>query len=159
MIVLVPSPFLMESYGMLKRSWMMSLLLVTLFPLKFAYADVVLMSGVNACQDVVGHWSGTAIVSSRITGDCLYRGNGIVDGIDARGNFSFHLQANKDKGSDICPANVNHTLSANCVNGAITLKTNYGNLTGTMSGKTGHASGKVSFMGLSAKISVQLQKV
>lgn len=135
----------------------------TVFALAFSTissADIFLSTfSADSCENLAGKWQGTGKVTNWAIGECLYRGEGNVNHVDENGVFTLTLTVNKDSGSVLCPNHVTQVLPGMCRDGKISLKTDYGSLTGGISGNAGTAKGTISIAtGISADVVVQLRK-
>jgi hypothetical protein len=113
----------------------------------------------NSCDTISGHWSGTGKASNWLLGDCVYHGSGDVSTLDSTGHFSVAVNADKDSGSPFCPDHAGQTLNAMCSNGVVTIKTEFGSLSGTFTNNTGTAKGTLSVSpGLDADVSIKFTR-
>lgn len=95
----------------------------------------------NACEHITGEWVGTGKASNWFIGECIYRGSGNASTLDASGNFSVTVVADKQSGSIFCPAHTTKQLNGNCFNGDVQFITEYGAIKGTFADNQGEASG------------------
>lgn len=95
----------------------------------------------NACENISGEWIGMGRASNWFIGECVYHGAGTASALDAAGNFSITVIADKDSGSIFCPAHTTKLLSGNCVNGDVEFMTEYGAIKGNFADNVGQANG------------------
>lgn len=95
-----------------------------------AHADFTFYSGANTCENVPGNWSGSGKATNWLIGECVYNGAGTISALDMDGNFSIEVNSDKRSGSLVCPEHNTTKLKGVCVNGVVTIKTEYGNLNG-----------------------------
>lgn len=144
----------------MKQKVLMGVMVATMFLANTSHANFTFYSSnSNGCEQVSGRWSGTGKASNWLIGDCVYQGLGTISTVDAAGKLVLDVDVNKRSGSVLCPGHASQKLTGTCVNGTVTLNTGYGNLSGNFSQNQGSARGKLSFLGLSADISVQFQRI
>lgn len=126
-----------------------------------AHANVTMQSyAANACASIPGQWSGSATAKHWMIGECVYKGSGVASQIDASGNFTLQFTANKDSGNFLCPGSVTESLPGKCVSGKITITTDYGKLTGSLTETSGQAKGTLHISpGVEADLSIKIQRV
>lgn len=124
------------------------------------HADIVIsFDAPNTCANLDGSWSGTSKVSHWLSGICTYHGTGTIIFIDAFGHFRVSGRADKDSGSFLCPAQISEQLSGVCVDGLMTIKTDFAVVTGTLSGNSGSAQGRLTLSpGLDVDVFAQAHK-
>lgn len=133
--------------------------LVILFFMPMAYAEFSLYSTTGSCESVPGHWLGRGKASSWLLGTCKYHGWGTIAALDSTGHFTLNVSADKDSGSFVCPNHASEKLQGVCVNGVVTIMTDYGSLKGSFSQDSGDAKGKLTVSpGMEANISLQFQR-
>lgn len=143
----------------MKRNLVAGFMVVSMTFASLSYADYSFHLSENTCDQIAGTWEGTGRAYNWLIGTCIYHGTGQVSTVDSSGNFSVDASADKDSGSIVCPNHANETLYGTCVNGFVTIKTDYGDLTGTFTNTTGSASGTVTVSpGMSADVSVQFKR-
>lgn len=114
----------------------------------------------NACEYVAGQWTGSGKATNWFIGECIYHGSGSSSTLDPAGNFTIQVSADKDSGSILCPSHAEKQLSGVCQNGAVTIMTEYGNMTGGFTKNTGEAKGTLSVgPGMNAEVTLQFQRV
>lgn len=145
----------------MKRNVLMGIMAVTMSFMNMSHADFTFHSNdPNACEYVAGHWSGTGKAHNWLLGDCVYYGLGTASILDNAGNFIMEVTADKDSGSFLCPNHSSKRLSGVCVNGVVTVMTQYGNLAGNFLSNSGEASGTLSVAsGMSADVMIQFLRV
>lgn len=145
----------------MKRNVLMGLMVATMSFANVSYANFIFHSNVsNACENVSGSWSGTGKASNWFVGECVYHGSGNVSRVDSTGSFKIDVSADKDSGSFLCPNHATEQLKGVCVNGAVTILTDFGNLTGNFSPNEGSANGVLSVSpGMDAEVSIQFRRV
>lgn len=126
-----------------------------------SHADAIFYSSLaNACEYISGHWAGTGKASNWVLGDCIYHGAGTVSSLDATGHFKIEVASDKDSGSILCPNHATKQLTGICLNGVVTIMTEYGNMTGSFSQNSGSAKGTLSVApGMNADVVIQFQRV
>ncbi len=126
-----------------------------------SHADATLYSGVaNACEYISGHWAGTGKASNWVIGECIYHGAGTISTLDTTGHFRIEVTSDKDSGSILCPNHTSKQLTGICINGVVTIMTEYGNLAGNFSQNAGNANGTLSVApGMNADVEIQFQRV
>ena len=145
----------------MKKAFIVSMTIAAMSFTTLSKADVMLHTFLaNSCEDLVGNWVGSAKVTSWTIGQCIYRGNGNVQSIDKSGNFALYLKVNKESGSVLCPTQAEKIIPGNCLNNKVTLQTNYGNITGSIAGTVGSATGTLQIMfGVTADVVIGIRKV
>jgi hypothetical protein len=125
-----------------------------------SYADIQLYSNdENVCSSIAGNWIGTGTVQNPLIGVCRYHGIGTISLVDEVGHFNLKLNTEKDSGSLLCPSHSESVFNGTCLNGAIKLSTPYGDLSGTLSGNTGIASGTLRVSpGINADVVVKFNR-
>ncbi|VVC75878.1 hypothetical protein AQUSIP_11790 [Aquicella siphonis] len=125
-----------------------------------SYADITMHSyAANACQKLSGQWAGTGTAKNWMIGQCEYSGSGTASSVDAAGNFTLKFNADKDSGSMLCPKHTSQQMSGKCINGDITINTEYGSLKGSLSEKTGEAKGTLHISpGVQADLTIRIQR-
>jgi len=125
-----------------------------------SYANYNFHSGQpNACEYIAGQWSGSGKATNWML-ECTYHGSGFSSSLDAAGNFTIDVVADKDSGSFLCPSHAEKHLMGNCQNGDVTIITEYGNMIGSFTKNTGEAKGTLSVApGMSADVTLQFQRV
>jgi hypothetical protein len=89
----------------------------------------------------------------------MYRGSGTASAIDAAGNFTADLTADRYSGSSLCPDHAAEHLTGVCRNGKVVITTNYGKLDGDFSKNGGTAKGTVTISpGINVDLSIQFQR-
>ncbi|WP_392537523.1 hypothetical protein [Legionella sp. 227] len=135
----------------------------TVAALSFAHianADFTFNSGSNSCDDISGNWSGSGKASNWLIGECVYNGAGTVSAVDKEGNLNIEVTADKRSGSLVCPDHNTTQLKGICVNGTVTIKTEYGNLSGIFSKTSGSAKGRLTVSpGMDVDVSIQFKRV
>lgn len=126
----------------------------------FAHANFTFHSNIaNACDHVPGHWAGKGKATNRMI-ECTYHGYGTSSALDSAGKFTMELVADKDSGSFLCPGHAEKKLVGVCVNGEVTLMTDYGNLIGGFTENMGDATGELSIgLGMGADVSLHFDRV
>lgn len=122
-------------------------------------ADFLIHSATNlSCPMLMGNWTGSGKVSNWAV-DCSYRGSATVHSMDQSGNFIFDITVDKTGGSFVCPNHSSKSLAGSCQDGRIVFKTNYGHLTGNVSGDAGYAEGTLTISpGISADVKINIQR-
>lgn len=145
----------------MKRTLLMGFTAATLSFANMSHADATFHSNIpNACEYISGHWAGTGKASNWVIGECIYHGSGTVSTVDNTGHFKVEVTSDKDSGSLLCPAHTTKQLKGMCINGVVTIMTEYGNLAGYFSQNTGDAKGTLSVApGMSADVEIQFQRV
>ena len=125
-----------------------------------SHADYILHSNSsNSCEHISGQWSGTGQAYNWMLGHCKYHGSGVVSTPDPEGNFTITVNAYKDSGSILCPSHSIRQLHAKCINGMVTIHTEFGNLLGNFSENDGNAQGTLSVApGVEAKVEIEFQR-
>lgn len=125
---------------------------------KAAHADFTFYASSNDCKNVSGDWKGSGTASHWLL-ECAYNGSGTISYIDNSGNFSLDVTADKQSGSILCPQHTEHKLKGVCVDGVVTVKTEYGNLTGVFSENTGSSNGTLNVSaGIDVAVAIQFQR-
>lgn len=124
------------------------------------HADYIFHSNrSNVCEQISGQWSGNGHAYNWLIGTCKYHGSGTVSTPDAEGKFTITVTAYKDSGSFLCPSTSTKQLDAECIDGAATIHTEYGNLLGSFSDRKGSAEGTLSVApGMKAQIAIAFQR-
>lgn len=124
-----------------------------------AHADYLFYSSAaDACEQISGHWIGSGKAESWLA-DCAYHGQGYASAVDAAGNFSIDVSADKDSGSFICPSHTERKLMGNCANGVVTFRSDYGNITGVYANNSGTAVGTLTASpGIDVDVSIQFTR-
>ncbi|MCL9684349.1 hypothetical protein [Legionella maioricensis] len=145
----------------MKKILLMGLTAATLSFTPVSQADITVHSNTpDACEYIAGHWAGTGKASNWVIGECIYHGAGTVSTVDNTGSFKIEVTSNKDSGSLLCPAHAKKRLTGTCINGVVTIKTEYGDLAGHFSQNSGDAKGTLSVArGISADVVIQFQRV
>lgn len=124
-----------------------------------SHADFTFYSGANMCGDVPGNWAGSGKASNWLI-ECAYDGAGTVSTLDSAGNFTIEVNADKRSGSLVCPSHNTTKLKGVCVNGTVTIKTEYGNLNGIFTKNSGSAKGKLTVSpGIALDVAIQFKRV
>ncbi|MFC3909751.1 hypothetical protein ACFORL_11785 [Legionella dresdenensis] len=114
----------------------------------------------NVCDNLAGNWAGSGKASNWIIGTCSYHGTGTISAVDSNGRFSVKVSADKDSGNLLCPAHAAKQLTGTCLNGIITIITEYGDLAGNFSENNGQAKGTLTVApGIKADVLVNFQRV
>lgn len=143
----------------MKRVLSIGLSVAAMFTATMSHADFTFYSTkADSCETISGTWSGSGKGSNWLLGECAYHGEGIISTLDETGQFTLNISVDKDSGSFICPKHEEQSLKGTCVNGVVTLLTDYGNLTGDFSDNAGSASGSLSAMGMSVEVSAQFHR-
>ncbi|MCW8444093.1 hypothetical protein OQJ19_01190 [Fluoribacter gormanii] len=125
-----------------------------------SHADFTFYSGSSKCEDVPGNWAGSGKASNWLIGECVYNGSGTVGALDSAGNFAIEVNADKRSGSVLCPSHNTTKLRGICVNGTVTIKTEYGNLNGVFSKNSGSANGKLTVSpGMDVDVAIKFNRV
>lgn len=144
----------------MKRTLLMTSLVPMLIFGNLTYANFSFHSSAqDSCEYVTGRWDGAGKVSNWFLGSCTYHGVGVLGSLDSNGVFTAEVTAYKDSGSFFCPKKAKEKFTGVCVNGLVTMNTNYGNLNGSFSQSEGNAQGTLSIApGMSAEVSIQFQR-
>lgn len=144
----------------MKRALIAGLSIIILSLTNQSYAHSTLYSNdPNACEHVAGQWVGTGTASNWFLGECAYHGSGSISPLDDTNKFTVDLSVDKNSGSFLCPGHVHKVISGTCLNGTVTLNTEYGDLTGIFSQESGEANGTLTVSpGINATISIQFQR-
>lgn len=111
------------------------------------------------CSTISGGWSGRGKAHNWLLGSCTYHGKGTVSSVDSNGRFFAQVEVDKDHGVGLCPQHVTERIDAQCVNGLVTVKTDFGSLRGTFTSNSGKASGVLSVApGIEADVTIQLSR-
>ena len=111
----------------------------------------------ESCESIAGSWSGKGKATNWLLGSCTYHGSGIVSAVDSTGHFSVRTTADKDYGNKLCPEHATEQLNGVCLNGVVTIKTDFGSLKGNFSENNGSAKGTLSVSpGIDADVSIHL---
>lgn len=130
-----------------------------LFFINMAHADFTFYSEMNKCEDVPGNWAGSGKASNWLI-ECSYNGAGTVSALDDAGNFAIEVDADKRSGSFMCPDHHSTRLKGTCVNGRVTIKTEYGNLSGIFTKNSGSAKGSLNVSpGIDVDVAIQFKRV
>ncbi|CAM2968266.1 Uncharacterised protein [Legionella steigerwaltii] len=125
-----------------------------------AHADFTFYSGTNTCDEIPGNWSGSGKANNWLIGECVYDGSGTIGALDKDGRFNIAVESDKRSGSMVCPDHNSTKLKGTCVNGTVTINTEYGNLNGIFSKTSGSAKGKLSVSpGMDVDVSIQFKRV
>ncbi|KTD56329.1 hypothetical protein Lsan_3017 [Legionella santicrucis] len=124
----------------MKGKSFIGLMVIALSLTKAAYADFTFYSSTNDCKHVSGDWKGSGTASHWLV-ECAYEGSGTISGVGREGGFTVDVEAYKLSGSSLCPHHTKHKLTGVCVNGVVTIKTEYGNLSGYFSTDSGSSNG------------------
>ncbi|QMT59867.1 hypothetical protein [Legionella sp. PC997] len=144
----------------MKQKLLIGFTAVALTFASISYADFTFYSGSNNCEDIPGNWAGSGKASNWLIGECHYNGAGIVGAVDTTGHFAIEVNADKRSGSLICPEHHSTKLRGICVNGTVTIKTEYGNLNGIFSQNSGSAKGKLTVSpGMDVDVAIQFKRV
>lgn len=145
----------------MNRFLLTGLTAATMFFINISHADFTFHSmAPDSCEHVTGQWAGTGEASNWILGSCTYHGIGSTGPIDLAGNFIISVVAEKESGSYLCPSTATKQLVGNCINGVVTIMTEYGNLNGNFSSTAGDANGRLYVgPGIYADVSLQFQRV
>lgn len=124
------------------------------------YADYSFrLANNNSCESISGSWSGKGKATNWLIGSCTYHGTGTVGPVDSTGHFTVHAEADKDHGTPLCPDHASEQLTAVCLNGVVTIKTDFGSLKGNFSSNNGSAKGTLSVSpGMEADVSIQFYR-
>ena len=141
----------------MKRSLLMGFLAATMSFTSLSYADFTFhSSSQNACEAISGPWSGSGKAYNWFIGECKYHGSGVASALDETGRFTVEVNATKDSGNFLCPAQATEKLIGICADGNAVIITQYGNLTGSFSQNAGNAGGTLSVSpGMNAEVSIQ----
>jgi hypothetical protein len=144
----------------MQRNLRLSLMIAAMSFINAAHANFRLHAAdAFSCDYITGHWAGTAKAYNWFVGDCLYHGNLTVSTVDNEGNFSMDITADKDVGSSMCPTHVGLQFKGACSQGAIAMRTDYGNLTGSFSKFAADVKGTITLApGVNAEVSIQMQR-
>ncbi|ASQ46165.1 hypothetical protein [Legionella clemsonensis] len=145
----------------MKRYLLTGLMLTAFSFTSVSYADFIFQSAHStACEDIPGKWTGHGKATNWLTGECQYHGAGILSSLDSSGHFKVEVTADKDSGSVLCPKHAHEELMGACMNGVVTIMTEYGNLAGHFSRNQGNAQGTLSVgPGMSAEVFVVFERV
>ena len=145
----------------MKRNVRIGLMAAALSFANMSYADFIFRTNnPNACESLAGQWAGTGKAYNWLVGTCIYHGIGLISTLDSSGSFTVDSAADKDSGSFLCPNHAARQLTGNCINGVITVKTEYGNLTGTISANSGDAKGTLTISpGVTAEVTTTFSRV
>ena len=123
-----------------------------------AYAEYSFsLANTESCESIAGSWSGKGKATNWLLGSCTYYGTGIVSIVDNTGHFSVRIIADKDYGNKLCPEHATEQLNGVCLNGVVTIKTDFGSLKGNFSENNGSAKGTLSVSpGIDADVSIHL---
>ena len=114
----------------------------------------------NACEHIPGHWVGTGQATNWFIGTCVYHGSGSTSALDSTGHFTMEVTAKKDSGNYLCPNEAAKQLHGVCINGVVTIMTEYGELAGNFSENNGDAGGTLAVgPGMSADIAIQFHRI
>lgn len=123
-----------------------------------AYADFTFYSSTNNCNNVSGNWKGSGTASNWLI-ECAYEGSGTISGLAHDGGFKLDVEAHKISGSGLCPQHTKHSLTGVCVNGVVTVKTEYGNLSGYFSTDSGSSNGTLTVApGIEVDVAIQFHR-
>ncbi|KTD06926.1 hypothetical protein [Legionella jamestowniensis] len=124
------------------------------------YANFILRSASpTVCEDIPGRWHGHGKATNWLIGECKYHGRGSLSSLDSSGYFRIEVTADKDSGSVLCPKHAHEELKGSCIDGVVTIMTNYGNLAGHFSPTQGKAQGTLSVgAGMSAEVLVVFER-
>ncbi|CEG55814.1 hypothetical protein [Legionella fallonii] len=144
----------------MKERLLLVLMTVMLCYTNLSHADYIFHSNnTNSCEHISGSWAGKGQAYNWILGSCKYHGSGTVSIPDKDGNFAITVSAYKDSGSSLCPNHSAKQLHGVCINGEVTIHTEFGNLLGTFSEHEGNAQGTLYVApGIDAKIEIQFQR-
>jgi hypothetical protein len=125
-----------------------------------AYAEYhFYLANSSACNTISGEWSGKGKASNWLLGSCTYHGTGTISAVDTSGHFTAMVSAQKDHGPALCPAHISQQVHAVCLNGEMTIKTDFGRLNGTFGTNSGSANGTLSVSpGIEADVSMQFYR-
>ncbi|PWY56466.1 hypothetical protein DGG96_02380 [Legionella qingyii] len=144
----------------MKQKLLIGFTAVSLTFASISHADFTFYSGSSNCEDIPGNWSGSGKASNWLIGECVYNGAGTVGALDSAGNFPIEVNADKRSGSIMCPRHNTTKLRGICVNGTVTIKTEYGNLNGIFSKNSGSANGKLTVSpGMDVDVAIQFKRV
>ncbi|KTD10654.1 hypothetical protein Lgra_1620 [Legionella gratiana] len=125
-----------------------------------AHADFTFYSSTNDCKNVSGNWKGAGTATHNRWIKCHYEGSGTISELDSAGNFTLEVEARKLSGSTFCPSYTKHALTGVCTNGQVTVKTEYGNLTGNFSTNSGSSNGTLTVLpGIDVDVEILFQRV
>ncbi|STY28873.1 Uncharacterised protein [Legionella wadsworthii] len=129
-----------------------------LFFTSLTHADFTFYSGTSSCEDVPGSWVGSGKASNWLI-ECFYNGAGTISTLDNAGNFNIEVNADKRSGSLVCPDHNYTKLRGTCVNGTVTIKTEYGNLNGNFSKNSGTSKGTLSVApGVDVNVAIEFKR-
>lgn len=124
----------------------------------FAHMSFKLLDS-KSCDSLEGQWTGKGKATNWLVGTCVYNGTGVVYPSDSKGVSTVQVTADKESGSFLCPNHTTENLKAVCSNGLISVKTQYGNINGTITPRSGQASGTlVVGPGIEAEVSLQFSR-
>ena len=124
-----------------------------------SHADFTFHSSMSdACEFVSGKWTVSGKGSNWFVGECKYHGIGTISTLDATGHFKIDVSADKDSGSFLCPDHDERQLDGKCVNGVVTILTEFGDISGNFSQNSGTAQGTLSGMGIEFDVSARFQR-
>ena len=144
----------------MKRSVLSGFLLTTMMVTSIAHADFKFYSNSSdICNNISGEWNGKGSASNWLIGTCIYHGKGTIGTPDSTGRFTLNLDIEKDSGNFLCAKHTIREFSGTCVNGDVTIITEFGNLQGTFSENSGSASGTLTaVLGMTIDVSTQFQR-
>ncbi|KTD67241.1 MULTISPECIES: hypothetical protein [Legionella] len=144
----------------MKQKLLIGFTAVALSLAHMAHADFTFYSGANNCDEIPGNWAGSGKATNWLIGECAYNGSGTLGELDTNGSFDIEVSADKSSGSFVCPDHNTTKLKGVCVNGKVTIKTEYGNLSGIFSKTSGSAKGTLSVSpGMDVDVSIQFKRV
>lgn len=113
----------------------------------------------NACEQISGLWVGSGSASNWAIGECVYHGLGTASSLDSAGQFTIEVTADKESGTFLCPEHTTTKLGGICVDGVVTVITEYGNLLGNYANNTGAAKGTITVSpGIYAEVSIAFER-
>jgi hypothetical protein len=143
----------------MKGKFLIGLAIATLSLTNAAHADFTFYSEDHHCKHVHGSWSGSGKAHHWLIGTCEYNGSGTISELDSNGHFGLQVKADKQSGSLLCPRHTEHALTGKCVNGEVTVMTEYGNLTGIFSEHSGTSSGTLNVSaGVNVDVEIQFKR-
>ncbi|HHF7365234.1 TPA: hypothetical protein ACPSKY_000327 [Legionella bozemanae] len=143
----------------MKQKLLIGFTVVALSFATISHADFTFYSSANSCDDVPGNWIGSGKASNWLI-ECVYNGSGTVSTLDSAGNFNIEVSADKRSGSILCPDHHTTKLMGVCANGAVTIKTEFGNLNGIFTKNSGNAKGRLNVSpGVDVDVAIQFRRV
>lgn len=124
------------------------------------WADYLLYSAdPDACKSLAGQWQGHGKATNLLL-KCTYTGYETISSLDSEGRFIISFYADKKSGGSICPKHLSEELKGTCINGVVTIKTDYGKLKGDFTKNAVDAKGVLTYSpGASADVVVKMQRL